>query len=130
MLLDLVTGELDARLPARSHGLLTYSGVQVSADGRFVAQLIETSADPAAKVLVVHEVASGRRALPAHPAILRQRRRLNGRACAVAGGRTVIRRLPRRRQSARRHAAGLVPPEGTSRNRDTAALAFGPDGRL
>ena len=134
MLLDLVTGELDARFPPAPDGLLTYSGVQVSADGRFVAQLIETSAEPAANVLLVHDVASGRRVLgPLSLPFFASDVALNadGSLVAVAGGRNG--------DLAAYHVAdgqlvgtvpGLAPPEGTSRNRDTAALAFGPDGRI
>ena len=62
MVLDLERGELEARFPPAPEGVRTFSGVRVSADGRFVAQLVQTSA-PTTTVLTVYEVATGRAVL-------------------------------------------------------------------
>ena len=70
MLLDLERGELEARFPPAPEGVRTFSGVRVSADGRFVAQLVQTSAAPTTTVLTVYEVATGRAVLgPLDPAV-------------------------------------------------------------
>jgi DNA-binding SARP family transcriptional activator/WD40 repeat protein len=134
MLLDLPSGELVARFPAPTEGALTYSVLRVSSDGQLVAQLIDVSATEAANALIVYEVASGRQLLgPVTPTFFAGDVDINadGSLVAVAGGPTgelavyrvadgeLLGTLP-----------GLDRPEGVDLARDTAAVAFGDDGRL
>ena len=133
-LLDLSTGELDDRFPPAPEGLLTYSGLRVSGDGRFVAQLIDVSADPATNTLSVYEIATGRVVLgPLTPPFFAADAALNpdGSLVGVAGG-------PNGDLAIYRVAdgqlvgtvAGLSRPEGVDLDRETAALEFDPNGRV
>ena len=134
MLLDLATGELDARFPPAPDGMPTYSGLRVSGDGRFVAQLIEVSADPAANTLSVYEVATGRLVLgPRTPPFFAADVALNpnGSLAAVTGGPNgdlAIYRVPDGQLVGR--LPGLSRPAGVDLDRDTAAVEFDADGRV
>jgi WD40 repeat protein len=114
----------------------TFSGVRVSADGRFVAQLVLTSVDPALNVLTVYEVATGRVVLgpltpPFNPADLA----LNADGSLLAltatnsGDLAVYRVLDGQLVGS---LSGLSGPEGSSNEwlSRTAALVFDHDGRV
>jgi WD40 repeat protein len=132
-LLDLPTGRLDARFPPPPPRTLN-SVVRVSGDGRYVAQLADVGSAPAATALSVYQINSGRRVFgplrtpfPAGDIALNA----DGSLVAVAGG-------PRGDLTVYRRAAaqmvgtlpGLGSPHGVELARATAAVDFGPDGRL
>jgi outer membrane protein assembly factor BamB len=153
-LLDLDSGELEDRFPpladdeAACSSRCDFAVVRVSADGRYAAQLVPTEADqpcfdldvlPATDdagcaTLLVYEVASGERVLgpmtpPVGPGDLALS--ADGSLVAVAGGydgKVVVYRT----DTAERVGAlaGLPRPDTAQSRVDTAAVVFGPDGRL
>jgi DNA-binding SARP family transcriptional activator/WD40 repeat protein len=148
-LLDLATGTLDDRFPAADDNAGPYSVLRVSRDGRFVAQLVETADqgdchDPArlratdnrgCAAFSVYEIASGRRLLgPVVPPFGPGDIAINadGSLVVVAGGFrgdvAVYRTAGGRRIGV---LPGLARPRDTDDwVRDTAAVGFGPGGRL
>ena len=152
-LLDLDSGELDERFPPLGVDEIapsdaTFSSVRVSADGRYVAHLVPTEADhpcfqpdvlpstddAGCAALVVYEVASGERVLgPVTPTVGPGDLAINadGSRVAVAGGydgKVVVYRTDVGGRAA--SLRGVARPEGLPNVVDTAAVAFGPDGRL
>ena len=134
VLVDLVTGEIDKRFAPAPDGLLTYSGLRVSGDGRFVAQLIELPADAAASTLVVYDVATGQVVFgPFTPPFFAADVALNtdGSLVALAGGPNgdlAVYRLADGQPVGT--LLGIARPQGINLNRETAALEFGVDGHL
>jgi DNA-binding SARP family transcriptional activator len=133
-LLDLPSGQLDARFPPAPPGTLNNSVVRVSGDGRYVAQLADIRSAPAATALSVYQVSTGRRVLgplrtpfPAGDIALNA----DGSLVAVAGG-------PQGELAVYRRAGaqlvgtlpGLGHPHGVALSRATAAVVFDPAGRL
>jgi DNA-binding SARP family transcriptional activator/WD40 repeat protein/energy-coupling factor transporter ATP-binding protein EcfA2 len=152
-MLDLDTGELDDRFPPLGDDEValadtTYSVVRVSADGRYVAHLVPTEApqpcfeldvlrvtdDAGCAALVVYDVARGERVLgpvtlPIGPGDLAVN--VDGSLVAVAGGydgKVAVYR------TGSGEPVGIVPgmprPSDAPNVQDTAAVGFGPDGRL
>ena len=134
VLVDLVTGEIDKRFAQAPDGLLTYSGLRVSGDGRFVAQLIEVPADAATSTLVVYDVATGQVVFgPFTPPFFAADVALNtdGSLVALAGGPNgdlAVYRLADGQPVGT--LLGIARPQGINLNRETAALEFGVDGHL
>ena len=133
-LLDLTSGELDARFPPAPDGPVSPSVVRVSDDGRFVAQLGDVSLDPASNALSVYEVATGRLVFgPLSAPFLAGDVAINadGSLVAVAGGADGALAVYR---IADAQPVGVVPglsrPERVDLTRNTAAVDFGADGRL
>ena len=142
---DLETGEIDERFPAPPAGAID-SVIRVSDDGRRVAQLLSvqrdepcrdleaTGAAEGCSALVVYDVVTGEPVLgPLSPPIWAADVAINddGSLVAVAGGYdgvVVVYRTSDGEQVG--VLAGLPRPETATLNRDTAAVAFGPDGAL
>ena len=152
-LLDLDSGELEERFPSLDDtGIVpeipTFSVVRVSTDGRLVAHLVPTEADhpcldldvlratdnAGCAALLVYDVASGDRVLgpvappvgPGDVAIS-----ADGSLVAVAGGydgKVVVYRTDDGETIG--SLPGVPRPDGVLNRRDTAAVAFGADGRL
>ena len=133
-LLDVATGQLEPRFPPAPDGPPSPSVLKVSDDGRFVTQLRDATADPPAAALTVYELASGRLVFgPVTAPFVAGDVAINadGSLVAVAGGESGDLALYR---VADAQLAGVVPglgrPEGVNVERATAAVDFGPDGRL
>ncbi len=148
-LVDLATGTLHDRFPAPDDNAGPYSALRASRDGRFVAQLVETADhgdchDPArlratdnrgCAAFSVYEISSGRRVLgPVVPPFGSGDIAINadGSLVAVAGGFdgdvAVYRTAGGRRIGV---LPGLARPQDADDwVRDTAAVGFGPGGRL
>jgi DNA-binding SARP family transcriptional activator/outer membrane protein assembly factor BamB len=134
MLVDLNTGELEDRFPAAADDALDYSVVRVSSDGRFIAHLTDVEAAEPANTLTVYDTASGRAVLgPLAPPFFAGDVAIDahGTLVAVAGGPAGDLAVYR---VADGHLVGALPglgrPTGVEIARDTAAVVFGPDGRL
>jgi DNA-binding SARP family transcriptional activator/WD40 repeat protein len=145
LVLDLASGELDRRFPSpASSGA---SVVQVSADGRVVAQHLDTSADAecggrgatsaadgsGCGELSVFEIATGRRIagpIEAPFAAADLAIDADGSHVALAGGPGGDLALYRVADGVELGTlAGLPPPEGIEPSSRTAAVTFGPNGR-
>jgi DNA-binding SARP family transcriptional activator/WD40 repeat protein len=148
-LLDLESGELDDRFPPADDEALDFATVvRVSADGRFVAQLVATDTsepcfvldalretdDRGCAALSVYELATGRRVLgPVSPPFGPGDLAISGDGSLVAvtggyDGDLAVYRTARSAPVAT--LAGLPRPDDVENVQDTAAVAFAPDGRL
>ncbi|HEX5997296.1 MAG TPA: BTAD domain-containing putative transcriptional regulator, partial [Jiangellales bacterium] len=133
-LVNLNTGETEDRFPPPAQGTLNYSVVRVSANGRFVAHLADVEAARPANTLTVYEVATGRQVhaplrLPFYAGDVAINHA--GSLVAVAGGPTGELATYRVADGALiGRLAGLGQPKGVALTRDTAAVDFGPDGRV
>ncbi len=145
--LDLATGKLDRRFPPPAAKALSYSDLRVSADGRYAAQQVawdrgEGCGSPDAFTvhngrgctrLTVYDLRSGARVMgpitgPFSGGDIALNR--DGSLVAMVGGDAGDLAVYRTRDG---HQVGFVRglgrPAGVTVWRDTAAVAFGPDGR-
>jgi DNA-binding SARP family transcriptional activator/WD40 repeat protein len=147
-LFDLDSGDLDRRFSSSGTSTPGTSVVRVSADGRVAARYVDTSSesgcrsggtstatdDPGCSEFSVFEIATGHRILgPIQLPVGAGDLAINadGSRVAVAGGPNgdlALYHIPDGVELGT--LAGLPPPETVNPGRDTAALAFDPDGML